>query len=515
MMAALNSALRTTAHPFVIALTPLRLVAILPMTLLCAYWIFGEPALIVTALLLPAVSVFLRGSRSEDDTLPHIPSTSRLFTRDELATWLNFAMRDRSKHSGQFAVLTLAVDDIGALEARFGRGARTAIGREVARRLQGVLRQEDAVSMLEDNVIAFGLRNIRPPETENLLRLARRVQSICDEPFSQESARIYCTISIGIAGEVHVADPKPHLLIEASERACDFAKSSGAGSVRIYTEGIVSEKEEERQRTRALSDALETGEIFAWFQPQMSSDGRNVIGVEALARWDRPDFGMVQPGAFLPDIQRSGLAQRLTEVILKQALTALNAWDAAGYDVPSVSVNFSGEDLRNPRLADYIMWELDRFGLEPHRLVIEVLESVIADRHEEAITSTLSKLSRAGCRVELDDFGTGFTSIVNIRRFNVSRIKIDRCLVSRLDKDAEQRRMVSALLSFSKKLGIEALAEGVETESEREALRRLGCSHIQGYVCAKPMPLGETLIWLEDFLPQSKSEATGPTAETA
>jgi EAL domain-containing protein (putative c-di-GMP-specific phosphodiesterase class I) len=264
-----------------------------------------------------------------------------------------------------------------------------------------------------------------------------------------------------------------------------------------------------------LSDALETGEIFAWFQPQMSSDGRHVIGFEALARWDKPGRGLIRPGAFLTDLQKSGLSQRLAEVILKQALTALNAWDAAGFDVPSVSVNFSGEELRNPRLADYVMWELDRFNLEPNRLVIEVLESVIAEKHEDGITRTLTTLSRAGCQIDLDDFGTGFTSIVNIRRFNVSRIKIDRCLVTRLDQDAEQRRMVSALLSFSSKLGIQALAEGVETEREREMLRKLGCPHIQGYVAAKPMPLGETLLWLEDFASGKELLRPSDSAESA
>ena len=515
MKAALRQALKAVARTVALALPPLRLLAILPTALLCAYWLFGEAALILVALIVPALCVILGRQPRDEVTASGPVSTSRLLTREELIAWLQIAMNNREQHPGQFAVLTLFIDDLKALESRFGRETRKAVGREVVRRLQEVLRQEDAVSMLDDNIIAFGLRNIRAPETENLMRLARRLQGICDEPFAEGSARVYCTVSIGIAAEIHVGEPTAKSLVDASERAGDFAASTGAGSVRIFTEGLASEKEEERQRTRALSDALETGEIFAWFQPQMSSDGQRVIGFEALARWDRPGHGMIQPGAFLPDIQKSGLSQRLTEVVLKQALTALNAWDAAGFAVPSVSVNFSGDELRNPRLADYVMWELDRFGTEPHRLVVEVLESVIAERHEEAITRTLSSLSRAGCRIELDDFGTGFTSIVNIRRFNVSRIKIDRCLVSRLDKDAEQRRMVSALLSFSTKLGIEALAEGVETESEREVLKRLGCPNIQGYVSAKPMPLGETLLWLEDFLVPPDAADQGPAAESA
>ena len=514
MQAAVSEMVGRWAAAFRLTLPAPRLIAILPMALLCGFWALGEPLLIVSAIAVPVVAAISgRGARTAARRAG-ADDTSRFLVRDELVAWLSTAMSRRGVRTGQFAVLTLMIDDIDALEARFGRDARRAVGREMVRRLQDVLRQEDAVATLDDRIIAFGLRNVRPPETENLLRLARRLQGICDEPFSAKPARIYCTVSVGIAAELHAPGATAEALVWAAERAGDFATSSGPGSVRTYTEGLSSEKEEERQRAQNLSNALETGEIFAWFQPQMSSDGRKVIGFEALARWDRPDHGMIQPGAFLPDIQKSGLSQRLAEVILKQALTALNAWDAAGFDVPCVSVNFSGEELRNPRLADYVMWELDRFDLKPERLVIEVLESVIAEKHEDAITRTLKMLSLAGCKIDLDDFGTGFTSIINIRRFNVSRIKIDRCLIAKLDKDAEQRRMVSALLSFSAKLGIEALAEGVETERERDMLREMGCPHIQGYVAARPMPLGETLLWLEDRSVRA-AENPASTAESA
>ena len=515
MLKAFRDIIWETAQALTACLTAPRLVAVLPMGLLCAYWAFGEAALIVLALASPIMVAAMKPRRPLNRSSQQDLDTSRLLSRQELISWLNSAMLARGAMPGQFAVLTLIIDELDELERRFGRDTRKSVERELARRLQDVLRQEDAVATLDESIIAFGLRNVRAPETENLLRLSRRLQGICDEPFSDKGARVYCTVSLGIAAELHVSDPNAEALVLAAERAGDFAASSGPGSVRVYTEGLVSERLDERLRTRTLSNALETGEIFARFQPQISSETGRVIGFEALARWDRPGHGIVQPGGFLPDIERAGLSQRLAEVVLKQALTALNAWDAAGFDVSAVSVNFSGDDLRNPRLADYIMWELDRFNLQPDRLVVEVLESVIAEKHEDAITKTLKALSKAGCRIDLDDFGTGFTSIINIRRFNVSRIKIDRCLVSRLDKDAEQKRMVSALLSFSNKLGIETLAEGVETERESEMLRSLGCPQIQGYFVAKPMPLGETLLWLEEREAVAIDMRRNGTAESA
>lgn len=483
------------------SLTALRLVAILPLCLLCAFWIYGEIALTGAAIGVPVLAGILgnRGGMAASGRRP--AAVPELLSRDGLEEWLRFVMPARGQAKGHSAVMTVKIDDLDAIESRLGRDLRRSVRHEAMARLRTLMRQYDVVAELDNQFIAFGLRDVKAPQTENLLQLARRLQAACDEPFASQSARVYCTMSVGIATEVQLADPTPGNLLRAAETAGEFASTSGPGSVRVYSDGLTSEKEDTRARARALSNALETGEIFAWFQPQMSSDGYRVVGFEALARWEHPEQGVLLPGAFLPDIQGAGLSQRLAEVILKQALTALNAWDAAGYRVPCVSVNFSSEELRNPRLADYVLWELDRFNLAPGRLVIEVLESVIAESHEDAISRTLKALSAAGCRIDLDDFGTGFSSIINIRRFNVSRIKIDRRLVASLDKDADQRRMVSALLSFSAKLGIEALAEGVETERERDMLLHLGCSLIQGYVAARPMPLGETLLWL-DGMPQ-------------
>ena len=249
---------------------------------------------------------------------------------------------------------------------------------------------------------------------------------------------------------------------------------------------------------RELNNALDTSEIFAWFQPQVRTSDGKVVGFEALARWDHPERGVVTPNNFLPDIVKAGLSQRLAEVVLKQSLVALNTWDAAGFEIATVSVNFSNDELRNPRLPDYIRWELDRHSIAPERLVVEVLETVVSESREDVVSRTLTALSRIGCRIDLDDFGTGMTSFMSIRRFDVDRIKVDRSLVNKIDSDPEQHAMLSAILAFSDRLGIETLAEGVETLDEADALASLDCGAMQGYAISRPMPLGETLLWLED-----------------
>ena len=156
--------------------------------------------------------------------------------------------------------------------------------------------------------------------------------------------------------------------------------------------------------------------------------------------------------------------------------------------VPTVSVNFSAAELRNPKLAEKLKWELDRFGLAPDRLTVEILETVVAETDNDVIVRNVAALAALGCGIDLDDFGTGHASITNIRRFALRRLKIDRSFVTRVDEDREQQKLVSAILSMAERLGLDTLAEGVETPGEHAMLSQLGCGHVQGFGIGRPMP---------------------------
>jgi EAL domain-containing protein (putative c-di-GMP-specific phosphodiesterase class I) len=182
------------------------------------------------------------------------------------------------------------------------------------------------------------------------------------------------------------------------------------------------------------------------------------------------------------------------------ALLALSRWDKAGYAIPTVAVNFSKSELRSPGLASKLQWELDRFDLPPERLTIEILETVVADSANDVVVANIAEISQMGCGVDLDDFGTGHASITSIRRFAVRRIKIDRSFVTRVDEDREQQRIVSAILSMAEQLGMQTVAEGVETPGEHAMLAQLGCRHVQGFGIARPMPVDETLEWISRHL---------------
>ena len=164
--------------------------------------------------------------------------------------------------------------------------------------------------------------------------------------------------------------------------------------------------------------------------------------------------------------------------------------------IPTVAVNFSAQDLREPQVPDRLGWTLDRFGLAAARLTVEVLESVVAGDGEDIVTANIGRIAAMGCKVDLDDFGTGHASITAIRRFALNRLKIDRSFVREVDQNREQQNLVTAILSLAERLGLETLAEGVETAGEHALLAQLGCGHVQGYAVARPMPVEELAIWL-------------------
>lgn len=485
------------------------LLAFIVVMALAAFWAGGEARFVTIAVAIPAAAIIIRTYRELFGPNDPPDETTGLMMRDALIDWADRAMQEAAERDLQVAVIVATIDDLDKIEERFGRSMRDTVLRDAMARLNRLLREGDAMARIGDG-FAIGIGNLRPPETENLILLASRLQSVFEEPFSEGPTRTYCTVSLGLAAEAHVTAASGANIVAAAQRAGELAHVSTAGAVRVYSEGLSSETPIDRDMAGQLVNALESGEIFAWFQPQVRTEDGRVIGFEALARWDHPDRGLIPPTSFLPDVEKAGLSQRLAEVILKQALMAFNTWQAAGFDVPRVSVNFSSDELRNPKLPDYVRWELDRHGVAPECLVIEVLESVASESCEDAVSRTLLALSRIGCRIDLDDFGTGFTSFVNIRRFEVERIKIDRSLVCNLDTDTNQYRMLSALLAFAHSLGIEVLAEGVETEGEIAALRDLKCRDVQGYFVARPMPLGETLLWLDE-----RAEAADLAARTS
>ncbi|RME15951.1 MAG: GGDEF domain-containing protein, partial [Alphaproteobacteria bacterium] len=362
--------------------------------------------------------------------------------------------------------------------------------------LEGVLRNNDVVTSLGGGRFGIALAKTPRMTIETMTQLAARLQDAIAAPIRLGGMRVLVTACIGFALPSRVSENTAEGMIAAAESALIEAQHAGPGSIRAYSQGMRRRAGAPAKLTREVVQALESDQIRPWFQPQISTETGEISGFEALARWSHPEKGLIAPGAFLPAIESAGKHGRLGEVMLFHALSALREWERSGFVIPSVSVNVSPEELRDPGLVDRIRWELDRFDLSPERLTIEILESVVAQSDDDYTTKNISALSHLGCKIDLDDFGTGHASIANIRRFDVHRLKIDRSFITHVDTDREQQNLVSAILSMAERLNLETLGEGVESHGEHAMLAQLGCDHVQGYLIARPMPFAEATRWI-------------------
>lgn len=469
--------------------------ACLPAMSLAAFWIGGDTALITIAILMPLIYGLIAGARAHDraGTAAGRPGLAERAVFDAMLADRFKQARETSLKS---AVFKVEIDDADGLTDRFGQSAADAIITRTSERIVSTFRDDDVVAKTGDHSFTTCLNPVRQLDLELCIQLAGRLQASLEEPISIDGTSVYVTTSVGFCEHARVINKSPRAWVEAAHTALREAQAHGPNAIRAYSDEMKRRTETRAELRQEVANALESGHIKPWFQPQISTDTGLVTGFEALARWDHPQRGMISPADFLPAIEQADMLERLADVMMYHAFAALKGWEEAGVEVPQIGVNFAGQELKNPRLIEKVKWELDRFDLTPGRLAVEVLETVVASAPDDMITRNINGLGELGCRVDLDDFGTGHASIASIRRFSVSRIKIDRSFVMKADRDPEQQRMISAILTMAERLGVETLAEGVETVGEHALLAQLGCDHVQGFGIAKPMPFEETLDWI-------------------
>lgn len=469
--------------------------AFIPALTLGGYWLGGESTLLILALMLPVFIALLGGADTAKAASRF--GVAELGQRETVENALEQFAISSANNDTNTAAIVLELDDYSGLAARLGHKACNDIVHHTTEKLRSVLRETDVSYRIDGAIFAIAMAPVRRADLESLIQISARLQAVVSEPISIDATTVHISCSVGFCLGSRAPSKSGEALLEAAELALAEARQNGPNAIRSYSTEMQRRAKTHHDLIEDVGIALENGQILPWFQPQVSTDTGEVTGFEALARWNHPTRGMIPPSDFLPAIEEAGLFERLGEVILYQSLTSLIKWQANGFMVPNVGVNFSGAELKNPKLVDKIRWELDRFDLSPDRLAIEVLETVIASTGDDIITRNIAGLASLGCAIDLDDFGTGHASIANIRRFSVGRIKIDRSFIMQVDTDPEQQRMVAAILTMAEQLNLETLGEGVETVGEHAMLAQLGCGHIQGFGLARPMPFEDTLTWMQ------------------
>ncbi|MCT4555953.1 MAG: GGDEF domain-containing phosphodiesterase [Pelagimonas sp.] len=474
--------------------------AFLPALALAAFWLGGEAMLIIVALGLPLLLVSLGefGDRRPNRDTPL--QQSDVVNASGATALCEKILNDAREANLSTACFQFEVEGLEEIAQRAGENTADALRELTLTRIRNTLRSDDQAFRLSDTRYVAMVAPAMKLDLESLLQLATRLQSALEEPASFDNAMRFLSVSIGFCGSQRLkAGTTGDDLFEAAQIALAEAVVNGPSAIRAWSENMRAAHQAQKSLQNEVDKALDNGQIQPWFQPQVCTSTGKISGVEALARWIHPDRGIVPPAHFLRCLEEAGRMDRLNEVILQHSMTALRSWDQQGLEIPRVSVNFSEVELRDPRLVERIQWELDRFGLTAPRLGIEVLETVIAEAPEGIVARNIVALGELGAQIDLDDFGTGHASLNALRRFRVHRLKIDRSFVTRIDRDEDQHRMLAAVLGMADRLGLETLAEGVESVGEHALLAQLGCDHVQGFGIARPMPADQIVEWAAEY----------------
>jgi diguanylate cyclase (GGDEF)-like protein len=395
----------------------------------------------------------------------------------------------------QLVFLHLDIDGFKKVNTTLGHLAGDQALKIIAERIQSNVRSSDLVARLGAD--EFGVCIAPIFSIESVQDIADRLQAALKRPITVEDHTWKLGCSIGVSVSSDEGETAESILLQA-EIALAQARAQGNGQIEYFTHEIRKEIEQRQAVARELAVALQRDEIQPYYQPQIDLETGRVVGFEALARWVHPERNVLTPFHFLSVAEENGLVSQIGDAVLSHALRALRCWDEAGFVIPKVGVNFSEVELKNPQLVDTLKWTLESNDVSPDRVAVEILETVLIGDDNDIVARNIHELAKAGFSIELDDFGTGRASIANIRRFPVSRIKLDRAFVTRLDQDPEQFKLLSSMVDLAKNVQIEVLAEGVETPGEQRALADAGCMFAQGYNIARPMPLDATLEWLKD-----------------
>jgi diguanylate cyclase (GGDEF)-like protein len=408
------------------------------------------------------------------DPLTGLPNRSLVVDR------LDQALARSSRSGGRVTVLFADLDRFKVVNDSFGHPVGDGVLLSVSERLRAAVRPQDTVGRLAGDEFVIVCEDLTDRETINV---AERVAATVSDPIMLGGRETVITASIGIAH----AEPgtRAEDMLRDSDVAMYRAKERGRSRIELFDAEMRRRMVDRLEMERSLRTAIAAGELRLDYQPIVTFDDWRVTAAEALVRWEHPERGLVQPDEFIPLAEESGLILPLGRWVLTEACRQLAVWRAEGRADLRVTVNLSARQFADPELIDVVAEALAKAGLPADALWLEITESVLMEE-VEATANTLHALKRLGVHLAVDDFGTGYSSLSYLKRFPVDLLKIDRSFIDGLGTDPEDGAIVLAIVSLAQALRLEVVAEGVEQFHQLEALHRLGCDAVQGFLLARP-----------------------------
>ncbi|WP_412509661.1 putative bifunctional diguanylate cyclase/phosphodiesterase, partial [Roseovarius sp. SYSU LYC5161] len=438
----------------------------------------------------------LRRAQVDLEHAAHHDDLTGLANRKRLAGYLASDGVARQVGRGALSVLQIDIDKFKDINDTLGHGAGDAALCHLARALRGCCGAEDLICRTGGD--EFILVCFQCPQSISLETRAEQVLAAAARPLTwhDRTIRLGCSIGAARAGP---GDDTGEDLIRRADQALYAAKRRGRGQVVIHTEALGRYHMARQQLSQDLRAAIDGKQFIIHLQPQMTLADNRITGCEALIRWQHPRHGLLAPGQFLPAAETAGLLAEIDHISTTLALDALVALNRAGATGLTMSINVSAATLADANYPALLDWALQARGLAACDICVEILETTILDGADIDIVTAVEQLKRLGVRLALDDFGTGYAGLAHMARFEIDAIKLDRSMISQLERDPRNRVIIRAIIRLCSLLGMRTVAEGVETREQLDILRRANCPVIQGYGLARPMPLAELTAWLDRY----------------
>ena len=425
------------------------------------------------------------------DALTGLPN--RFLLEDRLAQAIALARRNQKS----VAVLMLDLDRFKDVNDSFGHYLGDRLLEAVSKRLQASLRESDILARLGGDEFVIGVPMVA--DNRGIETIAQKVLSTLGEPFRIEGHELQVSASIGIS--VYPADGESfEALLQFADAAMYEAKKKRRGSFCFFTPELTEATQRRQKLENDLSRACARGEFVLHYQPLVLTDSGRITGVEALLRWWHPVEGLISPNEFIPKLEELGLIVEVGEWVLRTACLQNVAWQKEGIPRVRVTVNVSAQQFYRGNIARTVERVLRETGLEPEWLELELTESLTLDDSETTI-KIMQDLKRIGVSLSLDDFGTGWSSLSYLRKFPLDRIKIDRSFMRDIPTEPAAEAVVKSILSLGRNLGLDCIAEGVETRQQLDYLQKQMCTEMQGFLYSPALPEAECSALLRSGKP--------------
>ena len=396
---------------------------------------------------------------------------------------LNKAIHHSNRHKKILAMLSINIDSFKTIISSYGREAADEILRVMTDRFLKVLRTEDILKKFEEDEFIVLLTDIGKPKFASTV--AEKLLRACKQPLKMNDKEFFLTLSIGIC--IYPGDGESlEELLEHGNLVLDTVKQAGGNNYQFYTNEMDIEAREYIKLGQALRQAIENNQLVLYFQPKLHLKQGDIIGVECLIRWFHPEFGAIEPSKFIKLAEETGLILTLGEWVLYEACKINKYWQDEGFEHMTIGINLSHKQFYHPDIVKAISKALIATGLNPNYLELEITETTVMDDIELA-SRILNEIKAIGVKITIDHFGTGYTSITHLKKLPVSTLKIDQSFIKGIPYNLDDLAITNAFIALAHHLGLQIVAEGVETAEQVQYLAAQNCDMIQGYFLSYPL----------------------------